>query len=147
MTWEITHFFFVLKLLAALLAGLIIGLEREFKGKSAGIKTNGLVALGASVFVLASLEFQGEAYADLTRVLSQVVTGIGFLGAGVIIQQREKVKGLTTAATIWCSAATGCLAALGLFAELIITTLLVVTVNLLFGWIDARIEKNTHGKS
>ncbi|WP_224490401.1 MgtC/SapB family protein [Robertkochia flava] len=146
MNWEVAHFTFIVKLLAALIAGLVIGLEREFKGKSAGIKTNGLVALGSAIFVLASLEFHGEDFVDITRVLSQVVTGIGFLGAGVILQQREKVKGLTTAATIWCSAAIGCLAALGMFPELLITTLLVVTVNLLFGFIDSKIESRNRKK-
>lgn len=132
-------FIFAFKLIAALLGGSVIGLEREFKGKSAGIKTNGLVALGAALFILASLEFTNQPYTDITRVLSQVVTGVGFLGAGVILQQKDKVKGLTTAATIWCSAGVGCLAALGMYTELLIATLLVLGVNLIFGIIDSKI--------
>ena len=147
MEFQTEYITYIIKVVSALVAGIVIGLEREFKGKSAGIKTNGLVSLGACVFVLTSLEFQNDQHADLTRVLSQVVTGIGFLGAGVILQQREKVKGLTTAATIWCSAATGCLAALGMYMELIITTVLVVTVNLVFGLVDARIEKRSRNGS
>lgn len=140
MDWEAPLLTFTLKLFTALLAGSFIGLEREFKGKNAGIKTNGLVALGAAIFIIASLEFKGSDYTDITRVLSQVVTGIGFLGAGVILQQKDKVKGLTTAATIWCSAGLGCLAALGLYAELIIATIVVLGVNLIFGVIDSKIS-------
>jgi putative Mg2+ transporter-C (MgtC) family protein len=124
----------------ATIAGLLIGLEREYKGKSAGLKTNTLVALGAAVYVLVSLRFYGEEYADVTRVLSQVVTGIGFLGAGVILQKEDKIKGLTTAATIWCSAGAGCLAATSMFVELSILTFLVVAINIVFGFIDSKIE-------
>ncbi|MEW2921708.1 MgtC/SapB family protein [Muricauda sp. ANG21] len=124
----------------ATIAGLLIGLEREYKGKSAGLKTNTLVALGAAVYVLVSLRFYGEEYADVTRVLSQVVTGIGFLGAGVILQKEDKIKGLTTAATIWCSAGAGCLAATSMFVELGILTFLVVAINIVFGFIDSKIE-------
>lgn len=79
---------FTLKVGIATISGLLIGLKREYKGKSAGLKTNALVAIGSAVFVLISLKFQGEDYADITRVLSQVVTGIGFLGAGVILQKK-----------------------------------------------------------
>src|SRR5690606_31799316 len=73
---------FALKVGLATLAGVFIGLEREYKGKSAGLKTNTLVSLGACTFVLISLDFQGGENVDVTRVLGQVVTGIGFLGAG-----------------------------------------------------------------
>ncbi|WP_421804027.1 MgtC/SapB family protein [Flagellimonas sp.] len=107
---------FALKVGIATISGLLIGLEREFKGKEAGLKTNTLVAIGAAVFVLISMRFYGEECTDVTRVLSQIVTGIGFLGAGVILQneKKERVKGLTTAATLWCSAGAGCLAAMGM---------------------------------
>lgn len=131
---------FSVKIGAALFSGLLIGLEREYKGKHAGLKTNSLVALGAAVFVLISLKYQGEANVDITRVLSQVIIGIGFLGGGVILQKEDKIKGLTTAATVWCSAAAGCLAATGLFVELAIFTITVVLFNLIFGYIDSKIE-------
>ena len=131
---------FSIKIGVALLSGLLIGLEREYKGKNAGLKTNSLVALGAAVFVLISLKYQGEANVDITRVLSQVIIGIGFLGGGVILQKEDKIKGLTTAATVWCSAAAGCLAATGLFVELAIFTMVVVLFNLIFGYIDSKIE-------
>ncbi|TRZ45316.1 MgtC/SapB family protein [Robertkochia solimangrovi] len=131
---------FCLKIFFASISGLLIGLEREIKGKSAGLKTNALVSLGACVFVIVSLKFQGEQYADVTRVLSQVVTGVGFLGAGVILQQQNKIKGLTTAATIWCSAGAGCLAATAMYSELIIFAICVIVINIVFGFVDAKIE-------
>lgn len=134
---------FALKVGLATISGLLIGLEREFKGKEAGLKTNTLVAIGAAVFVLISLRFYGEEYTDITRVLSQIVTGIGFLGAGVILQKKkeERVKGLTTAATLWCSAGAGCLAAMAMWSELAILTFLVVVINIVFGYIDDRLEE------
>ncbi|WP_306014315.1 MULTISPECIES: MgtC/SapB family protein [unclassified Allomuricauda] len=136
---------FALKVGIATISGLLIGLEREFKGKEAGLKTNTLVAIGAAVFVLISMRFYGEEYTDITRVLSQIVTGIGFLGAGVILQneKEERVKGLTTAATLWCSAGAGCLAAMAMWLELAILTVLVVIVNIAFGYIDDRLSKNS----
>lgn len=137
---------FALKVGIATISGLLIGLEREFKGKEAGLKTNTLVAIGAAVFVLISMRFYGEEYTDITRVLSQIVTGIGFLGAGVILQneKEERVKGLTTAATLWCSAGAGCLAAMAMWLELAILTVLVVIVNIAFGYIDDRLSKNSN---
>ncbi|MDX1316079.1 MgtC/SapB family protein [Xanthomarina gelatinilytica] len=132
---------FSIKIGIATVSGLLIGLEREYKGKSAGLKTNALVAIGAAVYVLISLKFQGEDYADITRVLSQVVTGIGFLGGGVILQKKDTIKGLTTAATVWCSAGAGCLAATSMFFELIVLTLLVIIINLVFGYLDLKINK------
>lgn len=131
---------FSLKIGLALVSGLLIGLEREYKGKHAGLKTNTLVALGAAVFVIISLKYQGEANVDVTRVLSQVIIGIGFLGGGVILQKEDKIKGLTTAATIWCSAGAGCLAATGMFLELGIVTFVVVFINVIFGYIDSKIQ-------
>ncbi|SRR5690606_1247103 len=135
---------FGIKLGLATLAGTFIGLEREYKGKNAGLKTNTLVALGACAYVLISLRFQGAPEADPTRVLGQVVTGIGFLGAGVILQKEDKIKGLSTAATIWCSAGAGCLAATSMLIELALLTLLVVVINLAFGIIDQKIEERTN---
>ena len=131
---------FIIRVTLALGSGFLIGLEREFKSKSAGLKTNMLVALGASIFVLVSLEFSNKDYTDLTRVLGQVVTGIVFLGAGAIIQKGTNIKGLTTAATIWCSAGAGCLAAVGLYWELLTITVLVLIVNFIFGLLDTKIE-------
>ncbi|MBI6119335.1 MgtC/SapB family protein [Salegentibacter maritimus] len=123
----------------AAIAGLFIGIEREFSGKSAGLKTNALVALGACVFILVSLEFKGDEFVDTSRVLGQVVTGIGFIGAGTILQHGKNVKGLTTAATIWCSAGAGALAALQMYTELLVVCITIVAINLLFGFIERKL--------
>lgn len=124
---------FGLKIGAALVAGLLIGIERELQNKDAGLKTNALVSLGAAVFVLVSLHFEGSPNVDLTRVIGQVVTGIGFIGAGVILHKGTTVRGLTTAATVWCSAGAGCLAGIGEFSELFLLVVLIVITNVLFG--------------
>jgi len=134
--WE-----FGLRIGAALLSGLFIGVEREIRNKNAGLKTNALVSLGAAVFVLVSFHFRGEPSVDITRVMGQVVTGIGFIGAGVILHTGTTVRGLTTAATVWCSAGAGCLAAVGLYAELLVLTILIVFVNVFFGYMDKYIDK------
>lgn len=135
-------FQFTIRVLSALAAGFLIGIEREFKNKHAGLKTNTLVSLGAAVFVLISLRFYGDDYTDITRVVSQVAIGVGFLGAGTIMKRGENVHGLTTAATIWCSAGVGSLAAFGMYWELLILTVLVVLINFVFGKIDDKISKN-----
>ncbi|MFV8225560.1 MgtC/SapB family protein [Christiangramia aquimixticola] len=138
MDWEL----FTLRVVLATIAGLIIGFEREIQGKEAGLKTNALVSLGAALFILMALEFEGDKYVDITRVLGQVVVGIGFIGAGTILQKGKEVKGLTTAATIWCSAATGCLAGFGMFAELAIVSGIILIINLGFGYFEKKlIEK------
>jgi putative Mg2+ transporter-C (MgtC) family protein len=97
------------------------------------------VAIGAAVYVIISLRYEDVFGVDATRVLSQVVVGIGFLGAGVILQKKNKIEGLTTAATVWCSAAVGCLAAAGMFIELGMVTLLVILINIVFGYVDSRL--------
>lgn len=139
---------FALRAALAVIAGLLIGFERELRNKSAGLKTNTLVALGACVYVLLSLEFEGDRNVDITRVLGQVVTGIGFIGAGTIIHHGTTVKGLTTAATVWCSAAAGCLAALDKFAELAIIVGIIMLVNYGFGTLDKYLKrKQNHEES
>lgn len=132
---------FGIRIGAALLSGLFIGVEREIRNKNAGLKTNALVSLGAAVFVLISLHFRGEPSVDITRVMGQVVTGIGFIGAGVILHTGTTVRGLTTAATIWCSAGAGCLAAVGFYKELLVLTLIIVFVNVVFGFLDKYINR------
>ncbi len=132
---------FGLRIGAALLAGLFIGMEREIHNKNAGLKTNALVSLGAAVFVLTSLTFEGDKYVDTTRVIGQVVTGIGFIGAGVILHKGTIVRGLTTAATVWCSAGAGCLAAIGQYRELFLLVAVIVFVNVVFNPVDRFIAK------
>lgn len=121
---------FVLRLGVALLAGLVIGFERQWHNKPTGLKTNMLVATGSAIFVLVSIMIHAEdSSTDVTRIIAQVVTGIGFLGAGVIFREGTSVHGLTSAATVWCSAAIGCVAATGYFIETLICTVFVIIVN------------------
>lgn len=122
---------FILRILVAAGAGAAIGLERQWNNKSAGLRTNTLVALGACIFVLASV-FTTEHAGDPSRVIGQVASGMGFLGAGVIFRHGINVQGLTTAATLWCSAALGCLAALGYYEFALICAVVVILINLSF---------------
>jgi putative Mg2+ transporter-C (MgtC) family protein len=121
---------FWLRLGTAILCGGIIGLERQLRGKAAGIRTSILICLGTELFVGLGASFSGERV-DPTRVLGQVVTGIGFLGGGVILAREGAVVGVTSAAVIWVLAALGALIGLGHLLAAIVLTL--VTVGLLIG--------------
>jgi putative Mg2+ transporter-C (MgtC) family protein len=114
-------------LVAALLFGGVIGFERQWRQRLAGLRTNTLVSLGAAIFVVFASQF---ADTSPTRVAAQVVTGIGFLGAGVIWKEGVNVRGLNTAATLWCSAAVGLLAGSGHWAHAAVAVSLVTLVNL-----------------
>jgi putative Mg2+ transporter-C (MgtC) family protein len=114
----------------AVLCGGIVGFERQMRGKPAGIRTNILICLGTTIFVKLSTLFGGQ-NTDPTRVLGQVATGIGFLGAGVIIARGGHVKGVTSAAVIWTLAGIGAMVGFGLFAPAIV--LAVITVGILTG--------------
>jgi putative Mg2+ transporter-C (MgtC) family protein len=121
---------FWLRLGTAILCGGVIGLERQLRGKAAGIRTSILICLGTYLFVGLGASFGGERV-DPTRVLGQVVTGIGFLGGGVILARGSAVIGVTSAAVIWVLAALGSLIGLGhLLASVVLT---LVTVGLLTG--------------
>jgi len=100
---------FALRVSIAALLGAALGLEREWRGKEAGLRTNTLIAIGAALFTVMSQLFTG----DPARVAAQVVTGVGFLGAGAIMRQGGSVQGLTTAAMIWVNAAVGVAAGAG----------------------------------
>jgi putative Mg2+ transporter-C (MgtC) family protein len=118
------------KLLAAVIAGAVIGLERESHDKPAGFRTNILICLGAALFTVIS-ERMAAGTADRTRIAAQIVTGVGFLGAGAIIQFRGNVVGLTTAATIWVVASVGMAFGSGFFVHGAVGTVLATAV--LFG--------------
>src|SRR5918911_5605618 len=91
----------VSRLLTAALLGAIIGFERELRQKTAGLRTNILIAVGSALFTLMSYELAADGSGDPGRVAAQIVTGIGFLGAGAIMRTGSSVQGLTTAATVW----------------------------------------------
>lgn len=124
-------------LLAAVIGGLL-GAERELRRKSAGFRTNILIALGSAIFTIASLTLAPGG--DPTRIAAQIVTGIGFLGAGTILRNRDGVHGLTTAATVWVNAALGVAAGGGQFRLAIIGGAIVMGVLLVLGPIEAAIE-------
>ena len=123
--------FFIRIIIAALLGGAI-GLEREYRAKEAGFRTHFLVALGAALFMILSAHgFEGVLISDshrldVSRIAAQVVSGIGFIGAGTIIFQRHAVRGLTTAAGLWVTAAIGMTAGAGMHLLATTTTLLVL---------------------
>ncbi len=121
--------FFALKFGVAAVCGGIVGLERELGGKSAGLRTNLLICLGAMLFTEASYRLAGAFGGDPTRVAAQVVTGIGFLGAGVILHgEHGGVRGLTTAALIWLMAAVGMLIGAGLLLTAVLVTLATLLI-------------------
>jgi putative Mg2+ transporter-C (MgtC) family protein len=114
--------------LAAVLGG-ILGYERERKGRSAGVRTHMLVAVGAALFVIGPTQ-SGMPIEDMSRVLQGIVQGIGFLGAGAIIVRtaRNQVEGLTTAANIWATAGIGVIAGLGLEATAVLSTFIILII-------------------
>ncbi len=121
---------FIYRLGLAFLLGASIGLERQYRQKSAGLRTNTLVSLGSAAFILLSLSLTGDV-GDPSRVAGQIVTGIGFLGAGVIMKDGLSVQGLNTAATIWCSAAVGTLAGAGLWMQASVTAFSIILVHII----------------
>ncbi len=134
---------FLIALGAALGMGLVIGLERQFGQHPAGLRTNALVSAGAALYVLLARSFDGGT--DTARVAAQIVSGIGFLGGGVILREGLTVRGLTTAATLWCSAAVGALCGAGLTKEAGIATTAILATNYLLNplsrWIDRKAAK------
>lgn len=117
---------FTLRLLTGLGCGAAIGIERQLRARMAGLRTNALVATGATLFVLYS---QVDGSANSTQVAAYVVSGIGFLGGGVILRDGFNIRGLNTAATLWCSAALGVLAASGHYSFAVIGTGTVVMIH------------------
>lgn len=131
---------FLLRITLCFLLGCAIGLERQFRRRIAGIRTITLVSLGAFLFVsISNLSPSG----DVTRIAAQVVSGIGFLGAGVILRDGTNIRGLNTAATLWCSAAIGALTALGLLVEAVVGVAYILLANLFLRFISRKLLKST----
>lgn len=134
------YFDFIYRISICFLLGIIIGLERQYRRRTVGIRTITLVSLGSFLFVsISNLSVAG----DVTRIAAQVVSGIGFLGAGVIIRDGTNIKGLNTAATLWCSAAVGALTALGLVVEASIGVTYILLANLFLRFISRKLLKKT----
>jgi putative Mg2+ transporter-C (MgtC) family protein len=131
----------LLKLLLAAALGSLVGLERELHKKPAGLRTHAMVALGACLFTIAGADLIGNGE-SLSRVLQGVITGIGFLGAGIIFQAKDRVKGLTTAAEIWSLAAIGILVGTGNFATATIATAFILIILVPFKWFERGWKNN-----
>jgi putative Mg2+ transporter-C (MgtC) family protein len=131
---------FAFRVLTALVLGALIGTERQLRQRMAGLRTNALVAAGAALFVAVSSfsdDPQGSA-----RIAGQVVSGIGFLGAGVIMREGLNVRGLNTAATLWCSAAIGVLAGMGHSSEAAVGTFFVLAANFALRNVAQRLNRH-----
>lgn len=127
---------FIIRICFCFMLSLIIGIERQFRQRTVGLRTNVLVCIGSFMFV--SLSFN-NLITDTTRLAAQVISGIGFLGAGIILRNGDKVKGLNTAATLWCVAAIGVLCAHGMFLEASIGTTFILIANILLRTLAQRI--------
>ncbi|KKX49711.1 MULTISPECIES: MgtC/SapB family protein [Sphingobacterium] len=132
---------FITRIAIAFALGLSIGAERQWRDKSAGLRTNALVSIGAAAYMLLSVYLYGADGGDPGRIAAQIVTGIGFLGAGVIMKDGLTIRGLNTAATIWCSAAVGTLCGMALYIEATIVTGAILFTHIAMGpfsdWLGA----------
>ena len=135
------------KLLLALLLGILIGIERQLSGKTAGLKTHALVSMGSALFVIISIivsaEFKGTTIFDPLRMASHIIVGVGFIGGGAIFLKDKFVSGLTTAANLWIAAGIGMACGFGLYPLAIIVTLLSLFVFVVLRYIETKIDKKT----
>ena len=130
---------FVMRLSICLLLSIVIGLERQYRHGSVGLRTYVLVSIGAFLFNYATYSFTDH---DMSRIASAIVSGIGFLGAGMIIKDGKSIRGLNTAATLWCVAAIGLLTSTGMLWEAIIGTIFVLISNIVLRLISLFVMKN-----
>jgi putative Mg2+ transporter-C (MgtC) family protein len=142
----------VFRIIAALAAGGLIGLERSHRGRPAGFRTHALVCLASSLLMLVTVyeshwfprDSAARVMVDPTRMAQGIMTGIGFVGAGAIIKEGFTVRGLTTAASIWITAAIGILTGIGFYFAALIGTVLVLGTLSAFRWIEARMPSETY---
>jgi len=143
---ESLHLELLIQLIRASVVGGSIALERELKGKPAGLRTNILICIGATLYTVLSVQM-GSAVGDPTRIAGQIITGVGFIGAGTILHTRGAVTGLTSAATIWVVSAIGMAIGLGSYVEAVGTTLLVMIVLAGLGFVETFIARRaTHSR-
>ncbi len=141
MSFDSHALYFLSALLLSLVLGGLMGIEREIHHKFAGFRTHILVSVGSTLYTLISLYGFNSPNTDPSRVAAQIVTGIGFLGAGAIIHRNASIQGLTTAATLWISASIGLAVGVGMWKEAVITTLLSLIVLIIFEYISDRFLK------
>lgn len=135
---------FLLYLIICFSLSFLIGIERQYRRRVVGLRTTILVSLGAFLFVTFSFSVGAV---DISRIASQVVAGIGFLGAGVILKDGKKIRGLTTAATLWCDAAVGILCAGGAIVEAIVGTILILFANIILRYVNSLINALSDSKN
>ena len=144
-TKEIELLFTVMpKILSATICGAIIGWDREKKQKVAGLRTIVLITVGSCIFTLGAFLIEDTYTSDPSRIISTIVTGIGFLGGGVIIQHQDKVVGVTTAAFIWVVAGIGILCGLGLIIMPVILTIGLLAVSAILGAIEIKMATKSN---
>jgi len=131
---------FVWRLLLSAGLGAVIGLEREYRRKPAGLRTNILIAIGSALFTILSISMTAST-GDPSRVAGQIVTGIGFLGGGAILRNRDTVHGMTTAATIWVNAAIGVACGIGQYELATVSTALTLVVLVVLPPIETYFER------
>ena len=137
----------ILKIVLAMLIGGVIGAEREFRNKAAGFRTILLICVGATLFTMLSSRLAEGSDADSTRIAAQIVSGIGFLGAGVILRQQGHVVGLTTAAVIWLAAALGMAVGAEMYALSVVVTVLTMIILWIFPHFEAWIDQLQENRS
>lgn len=135
---------FIYRLIVCYILSILIGVERLYRNKATGLRTNALVGLGSFLFVYVSA---GDVSTDKFRIASQIVSGMGFLGAGIILRNGNKIKGLNTAATLWTVAAIGVLCAYGFILEAIAGTFLVLFSNVFLRDISSKIIEKINNNS
>jgi putative Mg2+ transporter-C (MgtC) family protein len=128
----------IVRLILAAILGGFIGLEREFKRKPAGLRTNMFICFGSAMFTILSVQLAREFVGDHTRIAAQIIPGIGFIGAGSILHSRGSVSGLTTAATLFVVAGVGMAAGGGLYLTAIFATMVILVALNLLGWMEER---------
>jgi len=148
------HLVITFRLLIALVAGGLVGFERSFRGRPAGFRTHTLVCLASTVLMLVTVyEWKWippraleTIRMDPTRMAQGIMTGIGFLGAGVIFKEGITVRGLTTAASVWVTAAIGILIGIGFYFPAAVTTVLVIFTLSVFRWVEARMPTQSYAR-
>lgn len=133
----------IIRISISFILAFLIGFERQYRRRSVGFRTYALVCIGSFLFVTFSVQ---NNMGDFSRIAAQVVSGIGFLGAGVILKDGSNIKGLNTAATLWCSAAIGVLCATGLLIEATIGTIFILFSNIILRFIGRKMDETLRHK-
>ncbi len=140
-----SHVDLFLRLASAAVLGAIVGIEREYFGKAAGFRTHALVAAASSLIMLVSVEiyemYKGQVQVDPSRIAAQVVSGIGFIGAGAIIRSGASVKGITTAASLWAVSGIGLACGIGFYEGALYATVIVIVILFMFTKLESKLLK------